>query len=42
MPVNKINNSRIRPDKATTKYTYSPSDKYISNRHLPMTSSQEI
>ena len=40
MPINKKNTSRIRPDKASTEYTYSPSGKYIPNRHLPMTSLQ--
>ena len=42
IPINKRNNSRIRPDKASTEYTYSPSGKYIPNRHLPTTSSQGI
>ena len=39
MPINKKNTNRIRPDKASIEYTYSPRGKYIPNRHLPMTSS---
>ena len=42
MPINKKNTSRIRPDKASIEYTYSPSGTYIPNRYLPMISSQEF
>ena len=42
MPVNKRNTSQVHPDKIFTKYTYSPNGKYISNGHLPITSSQGI